>query len=64
MLEIYFKDLNPEAQQRVLKFYNYKKEADGNWEFAPLFVLARDWETDWKTVGKMFDKLRQIRAKD
>lgn len=63
MLEIYFRDLTPEAQQEVLKFYGYKKEADGNWEFAPLFVLARDWETDWKTVGKMFDKLRQIRAK-
>jgi hypothetical protein len=63
MLDIYFRDLTPECQKRILDFYGYKKESDGNWEFQPIFILAREWEEDWETAGKVFDKLRQSRAK-
>ena len=64
MLEIYFRDLTPKAQEQVLNFYGYKSEADGNWDCIPLFILARPHEKDWETAGKIFDKLRQSRAKD
>lgn len=43
MLEIYFKDLTPEAQKDVLKFYSFKSELDGNWDVIPLFVLERGY---------------------
>mgnify|MGYP006910582081 CR=1 FL=1 len=36
--EIYFKDLNKDAQRRFLKFLGIKKE-DGNFEIAPLTII-------------------------
>ena len=38
-LEIMFDDLNSEAQQEVLRFYDCKTPEDGNFDIAPLFVL-------------------------
>ena len=58
MLEIFYRDLNLKAQKEVLKFYGYKTESEGNLEFTPLCILARDWEKDYKTAGDIFNKLR------
>ena len=38
-LEIYFSDLNEEAQKEVLNLYDIKDESDGNFEYIPLFIL-------------------------
>jgi hypothetical protein len=63
MIDIYYRDLTPDAQKKVLEFYGYKSEAEGNFEHVPLFILARPWEKDWQTAGEILDKLRQSRAK-
>lgn len=41
-LDIFFSDLTPEAQQRVLDLYGYKTPADGNLDTdtIPLFSLT------------------------
>ena len=43
-LELYFADLTPEAQTRVLEFYNIKSPESLNWDVVPLatLVLADD----------------------
>ena len=41
-LELYFSDLTPEAQARVLEFYQVESEADMNWDVVPLATLERD----------------------
>lgn len=38
-IEIYFSDLNEEAQKEVLKLYGIKKVEDGNLDIIPLCVL-------------------------
>ena len=47
-LEIFFSDLNPAAQQRVLDFYGYSDPKDGNFDLdiEPLCVLESDLEDD------------------
>jgi len=47
-LEIFFSDLNPAAQQRVLDFYGYSDPKDGNFDLdiEPLCVLESDQEDD------------------
>ena len=40
-LEIYFRDLNKETKEEILKFFDYEQESDGNFEFVPLFVLEK-----------------------
>ena len=44
--KIYFNDLNPEAQKRVLEFYGMKDESEGNWEVEPLAILDVEDEED------------------
>ena len=43
-LEIYFSDLTPEAQKRVLDLYGYQTPAEGNMDMdiVPLFSLEHD----------------------
>ena len=41
-LELYFSDLTPEAQARVLEFYQVESEGDMNWDVVPLATLERD----------------------
>lgn len=38
-VEIFFRDLTPEAQQAVLKLYGYNSPDEGNWDICPLFIL-------------------------
>ena len=38
-LEIYFRDLNPDAQQAVLQLFGIESPDEANWEFFPLFTL-------------------------
>jgi len=38
-MEIYFKDLNKETQEKVLNLYGYKTEQEGNFDISPLFIL-------------------------
>ena len=38
-LEIYFSDLNEEAQKEVLNLYDMKDESASNFEYIPLFYL-------------------------
>lgn len=47
-LEIFFSDLNPAAQQRVLDFYGYSDPKDGNFDLdiEPLCILESDLEDD------------------
>lgn len=42
--EIYFSDLNPDAQQRLLTFYGYSDPKDGNFDLdiVPLCILEID----------------------
>jgi len=40
-MEIYFRDLTPEAQKRVLEFYKVELEKDMNWDVVPLFILEQ-----------------------
>ena len=39
-VDIYFSDLNPEAQQRVLSAAGYKDPKEGNWDVLPLTQLG------------------------
>ena len=39
MLEIFFHDLDEEAQQRVLELYGINSPEDMNFDVVPLFVL-------------------------
>lgn len=45
-LDIYFSDLTPEAQKRVLDLYGYRNPAEGNldMDIVPLFILRHDEE--------------------
>ena len=45
-LELYFSDLSPEAQARVLEFYQLESERDMNWDVVPLATLERDEESE------------------
>lgn len=38
-LEIYFRDLLPEAQKAVLELYGLQSPEDANWDSFPIFVL-------------------------
>lgn len=38
-VEIFFRDLVPEAQQVVLELYGYSSPDDANWDVCPLFIL-------------------------
>ena len=38
-LEIYYCDLNPDMQQKVLRLYGLDNPADGNFDILPLRVL-------------------------
>ena len=38
-VEIYYSDLSPEAQRRLLKGYGMKDPKEGNWDVFPVFVL-------------------------
>lgn len=40
-LEIFWSDLMPEAQQRVLRFLGIKAAAEENLDVFPLFVLPK-----------------------
>ena len=42
-IEIYFDDLKPEAQERLLTTWDTKKE-DENWDAVPLAVIEREVE--------------------
>ena len=39
MLEIYFSDLNKEAQAEILEFYDIVSPEEANLDIAPLFIL-------------------------
>jgi hypothetical protein len=39
MIEIYFSDLNAEAQKKVLELYGLKTPQEGNFDVVPLFEL-------------------------
>ena len=45
-LELYFSDLTPEAQARVLEFYQIESPEDLNWDVVPLVTLERDGESE------------------
>ena len=38
-LEIYFRDLMPEAQKAVLELFGITSPKDTNWDSFPIFVL-------------------------
>ena len=43
-MEIYFSDLNEEAQKEVLEFYGLKTPQEGNLDVVPLFELVESEE--------------------
>ena len=43
-VEIYFKDLTPEAQERLLEAFK-TTEQDENWEVFPLAIIEREEES-------------------
>ena len=43
-MEIYFSDLNEEAQKELLKLYGIKTPQEGNFDVVPLFVLVEPEE--------------------
>lgn len=47
-LEIFFSDLNPDAQQRLLAFYGYADSKEGNFDLdiMPLCILESNREDD------------------
>jgi len=45
-IEIYFDDLNEEAQERVLDFYGFSHKLEGNFDLIPLFVLEIEEEEE------------------
>ena len=44
--ELYFSDLTPEAQTRVLEFYQIESQEDMNWDVVPLVTLERDADSE------------------
>ncbi len=38
-VEIFFRDLVPEAQQAVLELHGYNSPDEANWDIYPLFIL-------------------------
>lgn len=42
--EIYFDDLNSEAQDKYLEWIGIQKAEDGNFEYMPITILDRDDE--------------------
>lgn len=46
--EIYFSDLNEDAQNRLLAFHGYSTPDEGNWDIdvAPLCILTTDEEDE------------------
>ncbi len=42
--EIFFDDLNQDAQKRYLEFMNMEKKEDGNFEICPLAIIEYDTE--------------------
>lgn len=46
--ELFFSDLNEDAQKRLLDFYGYREPKDGNWDIdiEPLLVLTKSVEED------------------
>jgi len=38
-IKIYFDDLKPEVQKRIMEIYNINDPSDMNWDVFPLFVL-------------------------
>ena len=38
-LEIYFRDLMPEAQKAALELFGISSPDDANWIFFPIFIL-------------------------
>ena len=53
LFEIYFHDLNPEAQKRYLEFEGIDDPSELNAEYSPLCILERsdDDEVDDEGVG-------------
>lgn len=45
-LEIFFHDLNEEAQKEVLRLYDLECPEDGNFDTQPLFILEHEPEDD------------------
>lgn len=45
-LEIYFRDLTPEAQKAVLKLFRIESPDEANWEQFPIFILEGPEPTD------------------
>lgn len=43
-MEIYFRDLNPDAQKRFLEFTKTTSESDGNWEVMPIAIISKPEE--------------------
>jgi hypothetical protein len=41
-VEIFFSDLKPEAQKRLLDSYGMTDPREGNWDVFPVFVLYPD----------------------
>lgn len=41
-LEIYFRDLNEEAQQEALDFFGVSSPEEMNWELYPIAVISRE----------------------
>ena len=46
IVEIYFSDLKPEAQKRVMEAAGMSDESDGNFEIAPLAILEYEIEAE------------------
>ena len=43
-IEIFFRDLVPDAQKRLLKGYGMKSPKEGNWDQFPVFTLYPELE--------------------
>jgi hypothetical protein len=43
-VEIYFRDLTPEAQERLLEEFQTTEE-DENWEIVPIAIIEREMDT-------------------
>lgn len=39
-VEVFYDDLNPEAQAELLKFYHVSKPQQMNWDVFPIFILT------------------------
>ena len=45
-LEIYFSDLTPDAQERLLEFEGVSDQSECNYDFTPIAILEREIEID------------------